>query len=79
MTDPRDGLAGGNMGDEEESSNRICGTCGFRISVDENVCPRCGNVFRKEVGEWDWKRIPSGDELKKRPAQKMVDDGVRYH
>lgn len=58
-------MAGGSLGDEEESSKRFCGACGLRVSLAENVCPRCGNVFRKDKGEWDWKLTPRQRTLKR--------------
>ena len=58
-------MAGGSLGDEKEPSKRVCAACGLRISPDESVCPRCGNVFRKDKGEWDWKLIPRQRTLKK--------------
>jgi len=58
-------LAGGSLGDEEESSKKVCAVCGLRMSKDEDVCPRCGNVFRKDRGDWDWKLIPRQRTLKK--------------
>jgi predicted amidophosphoribosyltransferase len=58
-------LTGDNSGDGKESSKRICGVCGFEVPLDEFVCSRCGNVFRKDEGEWDWKVIPRQRTLKK--------------
>jgi hypothetical protein len=36
------------------------------MSVDENVRSRCGNVFRKDTGNWDWKLVTKrrGDGMK---------------
>lgn len=65
--------------DDEEVLDRICPACGLKISSDENVCSHCGNVFRKEEGDWEWKRIPTEDELKKHRAQKKAGDDVHYN
>lgn len=42
-----------------------CAICGLKVPSDENVCPRCGNVFRKVEGELSSKTISKDRTVKK--------------
>jgi len=67
-------LTGEDQNGEKDSLRNVCAACGLRVSSDEDVCPRCGNVFRREVGEWDWKLIPKQRKLKKAVQEKKVNE-----
>jgi len=63
------------MGDEEKASKRVCSACGQDVSPGEDVCPHCGNVFRKEEGDWEWKLISKKREPAKRQTENEIDRG----
>ena len=51
-------MTGSTVRSGEEPSKRVCNLCGLPVSSDEKVCPHCGNVFRKDEDEWEWKLVP---------------------
>ncbi len=46
------------MGEEKGTQKRKCSACGHDVLFEVNVCPHCGNVFRKDLDEWEWKLFP---------------------
>jgi len=42
------------MGETMEHAKKICTLCGREVLADNDACPSCGNVFRKEGEDWDW-------------------------
>jgi len=43
------------LSDDKEPPRKECSLCGHKLSGDEFVCPRCGNVFMKDEDAWLWK------------------------
>jgi hypothetical protein len=46
------------MSDEDKKQARTCILCGCCLTSSENICPKCGNVFRKDDSNWEWNLIP---------------------
>jgi len=44
--------------------------CNNPLSPNVEVCPHCGNVFRKDEGDWEWRLIPEEAGMKKSKNQK---------
>jgi len=40
---------------DKESPRKKCPLCGHVISIEECVCPGCGNVFVKNKDTWSWR------------------------
>jgi hypothetical protein len=58
------------MVDTQGSAQRRCGLCNNPLSPDADACPHCGNVFRKDEGDWEWRLIPEEAGMKKSKNQK---------
>lgn len=46
-------------------AEKKCCLCMHQLPPDADACPHCGNVFRKDEGEWEWSLIPKEARIKK--------------
>ncbi len=63
-----------HMSDEDEKQVRLCPTCGCRVPPSENMCPQCGNVFRKEDSDWEWRLISKHSKNGKEETDEEEDE-----